>query len=122
MPRNNVAILFGGKSVEHEISIVTAREVLGAIDRLQYAPVPVYVSREGRWFCGELLNTVMNNDRRDVFAKETVGTSLEPHLDEVTLLPIPGIRGLVKIGAFRKDTMISRLSEATSSRAITDSN
>jgi D-alanine-D-alanine ligase len=113
MPRHIVAILFGGKSVEHEISIVTAREVLGAIDRVQYSPLPIYVNREGRWFCGDRLNEVMNNDRRDAFASDSVGASLEAYLEEVVLLPVPGIGGLVKLGAIRKRRPFSRLLAAT---------
>lgn len=107
MSRLNVAVLFGGKSVEHEISIVTAREALGAIDRRRYAPLPVYVSREGRWFCGERLKEVMDHDERKAFAKETVAESLESRLDEVTLLPIPGVGGLVKLGDMRKPRAFS---------------
>ena len=44
-----VAVVFGGRSTEHEISCVSAGSVLSAIDRSAYDVVPVGISREGRW-------------------------------------------------------------------------
>ena len=44
-----VGILFGGKSGEHEISLRSARSILGAIDRKKYDVVEVGITREGRW-------------------------------------------------------------------------
>jgi D-alanine-D-alanine ligase len=45
-----IGIIFGGKSAEHEISILSAASVVGSIDRTKYDPVAVGVNREGRWF------------------------------------------------------------------------
>jgi D-alanine-D-alanine ligase len=44
-----VAILFGGRSAEHEVSITSALSILKAIDRNKYQVIPVKISREGRW-------------------------------------------------------------------------
>jgi D-alanine-D-alanine ligase len=44
-----VAVLFGGPSVEHEVSIVSARGVLENMDRERFHPLPVYQDREGVW-------------------------------------------------------------------------
>jgi D-alanine-D-alanine ligase len=44
-----VLILYGGRSSEHEISCLSARSVLGAIDRNRYDVFPVGITREGRW-------------------------------------------------------------------------
>ena len=48
--RPRVAILFGGRSSEHSISLVTARGVLGAIDREDWDVVTVGIARTGEWF------------------------------------------------------------------------
>ncbi|MDX3586514.1 D-alanine--D-alanine ligase family protein [Streptomyces europaeiscabiei] len=45
-----VAVVFGGRSSEHGISVVTAGAVLRAIDRTKYDVLPIGISREGRWF------------------------------------------------------------------------
>ncbi|MFJ8133473.1 D-alanine--D-alanine ligase family protein [Streptomyces hydrogenans] len=44
-----VAVVFGGRSSEHAISVVTAGAVLKAIDRTKYDVLPIGITREGRW-------------------------------------------------------------------------
>ncbi|MFF0436935.1 D-alanine--D-alanine ligase family protein [Streptomyces sp. NPDC004327] len=44
-----VAVVFGGRSSEHAISVVTAGAVLSAIDRDKYDVLPIGITREGRW-------------------------------------------------------------------------
>ena len=48
-----VAILFGGRSAEHEISLLSARFVLESLDRDRYEPVLVGIDRDGRWLLQE---------------------------------------------------------------------
>jgi len=45
----NVAVLFGGPSLEHEISLRSGRQVLDELDRARYRPVPVRIGRDRRW-------------------------------------------------------------------------
>ena len=45
-----VAVLFGGTSGEHEVSVASARSVLAAIDRDRFTPVPIGISKSGRWW------------------------------------------------------------------------
>lgn len=47
-----VAVLFGGPSTEHEVSLVSARAVLEHIDQGRYRVLEVGIDSEGRWFCG----------------------------------------------------------------------
>ena len=49
MSRIRVAVLFGGRSGEHEVSCVSARHVAAAFDPNVYEVVPVGITREGRW-------------------------------------------------------------------------
>lgn len=48
--KQRIAVLFGGRSSEHEVSILSATNVVGAMDRDKYEIVPVAVSRAGEWF------------------------------------------------------------------------
>lgn len=48
-----VGILFGGCSGEHEVSLVSARGIIEAIDRRQYEVVLIGITREGRWVVGD---------------------------------------------------------------------
>ena len=44
-----VGVLFGGRSAEHEISLISARNVIAGLDREKYAVVPIGIDRDGRW-------------------------------------------------------------------------
>ena len=47
-----VAVLFGGRSGEHEVSIMSARSVMRALDPEKYEAIPVGITRQGRWIIG----------------------------------------------------------------------
>ncbi|MGA2396476.1 MAG: hypothetical protein ABSG30_00215 [Steroidobacteraceae bacterium] len=47
--RIRVGILFGGQSAEHEISILSARNVLEALDPQRFEPVLIGIDKSGRW-------------------------------------------------------------------------
>src|SRR5215218_9670985 len=47
-----VAVLFGGQSSEHDVSLRSAETVMGALDPDRYEVVPVGITREGRWLTG----------------------------------------------------------------------
>ncbi|MCC6983547.1 MAG: hypothetical protein IT535_09785 [Bauldia sp.] len=55
MAKVRVAVFCGGRSPEHDVSIVTGIQVLRAIDRERYEPFLVYVSISGEWFVGDRL-------------------------------------------------------------------
>jgi D-alanine-D-alanine ligase len=55
MTKRRVAVLFGGRSPEHDVSIVTGLQALGAVDASAYDAFPVYISRQGGWFVGDAL-------------------------------------------------------------------
>ena len=48
-PRVRVAVLSGGRSSEHEISVASARSVLESLDPERYEAVTVEIDREGKW-------------------------------------------------------------------------
>ncbi|MBI5151492.1 MAG: D-alanine--D-alanine ligase [Candidatus Pacebacteria bacterium] len=56
--RPTVAVLFGSRSVEHEVSVVTAMQILANIDRNKYNVVPVYIDKQGRWLTGKGLENL----------------------------------------------------------------
>lgn len=55
-----IAVLFGGRSVEHDVSIVTGNQIMNAFDTSRTEVVPVYISREGKWYTGEPLRKLDN--------------------------------------------------------------
>jgi D-alanine-D-alanine ligase len=63
MSRIRVAVLFGGRSGEHEVSCVSARHVAAAFDPDRYQVVPVGITREGRWLLPEASRRVLGGSR-----------------------------------------------------------
>ncbi|MBX3575548.1 MAG: D-alanine--D-alanine ligase [Mesorhizobium sp.] len=47
--RLRIAVLYGGRSSEHDVSVMSATNVMAALDPAKYDAVPIYVTREGRW-------------------------------------------------------------------------
>ena len=80
MKRLRIGVLFGGRSTEHEVSILSAQSIISAMDPQRFEPVPLYIDREGRWLVGESL-------------KQLVGDAATRHY--VYLPPDPTQRSLV---------------------------
>jgi D-alanine-D-alanine ligase len=57
-----VGVLFGGRSTEHEVSILSAQSIIGAMDPSKFEPVPLYIDREGRWLVGESLQRLISDE------------------------------------------------------------
>jgi D-alanine-D-alanine ligase len=60
--RLKVGILFGGRSAEHEISIRSARNIVAALNPLLYEPVPIAISRDGRWLLHSAQRLLQSKD------------------------------------------------------------
>lgn len=70
--KTNVAIFFGGRSVEHEISVLSALQAIAAFNKEKYNIIPVYISKEGRWYTGPgLLDVRRYRDMKKLVAEST---------------------------------------------------
>ena len=50
-----VGVIFGGETVEHEVSIISAVQAMGQIDKDKYDVVPIYISKDRTWYTGKML-------------------------------------------------------------------
>jgi D-alanine-D-alanine ligase len=75
-----VGILFGGKSAEHEISLLSAKNVYEAIDRTRFEPVLVGIDKTGRWLINDTQYFLLNSDNPALI-------SLNPESKSVVLQP-----------------------------------
>lgn len=98
--KKTVAVFFGGRSPEHDVSVVSGLQILGAIDAEAYDVFPVYISTTGEWLVGDILRErssyMLNAERRK-------------QVTEVTLDLKPGARGRLvplKKGLFGGDKAI----------------
>ena len=58
--KKNLGIIFGSRSVEHEVSIITALQVIHATDKNKYNTIPIYIDKKGEWFTGNKLRDLEN--------------------------------------------------------------
>lgn len=58
--KTRIGVFFGGRSTEHEISVISACQAMAAINADRYEVVPVYIAKDGRWYTGESLRNVAN--------------------------------------------------------------
>src|SRR3954451_23683508 len=54
MPRRRIAILFGGCSEEHDVSVKSATEIAASIDTQRYEPIYIGITRSGAWWMCEV--------------------------------------------------------------------
>src|SRR5665811_1249442 len=60
-----VGVLFGGRSGEHEVSLLSAASVLKAIDRTRYEVVPIGITKQGRWLVSGQAERLLTGDFPD---------------------------------------------------------
>ncbi|HEY7660480.1 MAG TPA: D-alanine--D-alanine ligase family protein [Actinomycetota bacterium] len=89
--RRRVAILFGGRSAEHEISVMSARSVFDALDPARYEAIAIGVTRDGRWQLMAQGPPALPGPE-DAGGLPAVGAALD---DEVALDQAPGPHELV---------------------------
>lgn len=53
--RLRVGVFFGSRSVEHEVSVITAQQAMAAMPADRMIPVPVYIAKSGAWYTGDAL-------------------------------------------------------------------
>ena len=94
--KTNIGVVFGGRSVENEISVITAIQAMEAVDAEKYDVTPIYISKQGHWYTGEALRHSENYKHMD---------QLFASCEEVYLRPIYGDNRLYKVrkGLFGSD-------------------
>lgn len=85
--KKNIAVIFGGVTVEHDVSVVTGLQLIENINKDKYEVMPIYISRAGEWFSGpELLKTQTYKNFVQSAGK----------LKMVMIPPIPSISAMVE--------------------------
>ncbi len=83
--KTNVAVFFGGRSVEHEISVISALQAINAFDPDKYNIIPVYISKQGRWFTGDNLLNLKNYKNLDTLTAEATEVFMRPEYGDYNL-------------------------------------
>jgi len=75
--KTRIGVIFGGRSGEHEVSLMSARSVLAVLDRSKYEVIEIGITHEGEWLAGEGALDALQNGRTEKLA-------------HAMILPIPG--------------------------------
>src|SRR5277367_3253007 len=77
-----IGILFGGRSGEHEVSLVSAASVIRALNPEKYEAVPIGISKDGRWLVGtgeqKMLPDVLRTGERVSLPADPTSAALVP--------------------------------------------
>ena len=81
--KTRVAVFWGGRSPEHDVSIVTGLQALQALDGDRFSSFPVYVAADGKWFTGDALRNRSNYlpSPTTLGSLESVTLDLQPNID-----------------------------------------
>lgn len=71
-----VGVIFGGRSVEHDVSIVTGHQIMNAFDTVKYEVVPIYITRDGKWFTGTPLRDIENFKDDEIISYDGVKSAI----------------------------------------------
>ncbi|MGH8426403.1 MAG: D-alanine--D-alanine ligase [Gammaproteobacteria bacterium] len=69
-----IGILFGGKSAEHEISLLSAKNIIDALDKDKYEPVLIGIDKNGRWLMNESSRFLLNSSNPKLIALNKTGS------------------------------------------------
>src|SRR6202162_2638316 len=87
MAKLRVGILFGGRSGEHEVSLLSAASVVNAIDKTKYEVVPIGITKDGRWLTAEHAERLLKGkgeEQADKSVRSTQATQLRAGDPEAT--------------------------------------
>jgi D-alanine-D-alanine ligase len=95
-PKIRVGVLYGGRSAEHEVSVVSARGVMEALDRSKYEVVPIAITKGGRWMLPEKTPAELEAPKGSLPGTGEAGTgvALTREGGEAELKPLEGSGGL----------------------------
>ncbi|ERK58972.1 D-ala D-ala ligase protein [Gemella bergeri ATCC 700627] len=68
MKKENIGIIYGGKSAEHSVSLLTAKSIINAIDKEKYNIFPIFISLDGAWAKGKKITKQIENQKELIFS------------------------------------------------------
>lgn len=83
--KRNIGVIFGGRTCEHDVSIITGVQLMDNADKNKYDILPIYISREGAWYTGDKLCDIKT------YENFNAGSS---GLSRCHISPVPG-QGLI---------------------------
>lgn len=116
--RTRIAVLYGGRSAEHDVSVMSATNVMRGLDPERYDAVPVFVTRDGRWLLSDFADGAFRTPDASSDAAAEIclvpggaGRMLALHAGEARVLPPVDVLFPVLHGLFGEDGSVQGLAE-----------
>ena len=90
-----LGVIFGGESVEHEVSIISAVQAMKHLDEEKYEIIPIYISKDREWYTGKLLKNIEIYSDMALLKKYAKNVVLCNKGDDFVLIKKNGIRKIV---------------------------
>lgn len=87
--KTNIGVFFGGRSVEHEISIISAIQAINSFDTDKYSIIPIYVTKKGKWYSGDALLKLANYKNIESLLQKCTEVYLRPLYGDYNLYTHP---------------------------------
>ncbi len=84
-----VGVFFGGKSVEHEVSVISGLQAYNSFDRDKYEPIPIYITKENELYTGEAVGDIANYRNIPELLKKSVRVFLLCEQGQLQLIRYP---------------------------------
>lgn len=81
-----LGVFFGGRSVEHEVSIITAIQAMENMDKEKYEIIPIYIAKDNKMYCGELVGKIEEYKNVENLINKSTQVTLVQKEDKVVLL------------------------------------
>lgn len=86
MTQKNIIVAFGGVSPEHEVSVLTAMQVMAALKDSSYRCIPLYITKSGTWLTGDILSELENYQDLNQLTDRATGCAFVKDKNGRTLL------------------------------------
>ena len=87
--KTSIAVIFGGRSVEHEVSVISGLQAYAALDRETYDVLPLYIGKDGAFYTGPHLGDIRSFRDMDACLKEAVRVLPVPENGRAALVRYP---------------------------------
>lgn len=87
--KTKVGVFFGGRSTEHEISVISAMQAIAAFDKNKYEIIPIYITKDCNFYTGEAASKIQNYKDIPTLLKSLTRVTLEGENGKLNLIAYP---------------------------------
>ena len=81
-----IGVFFGGRSVEHEVSIITAIQAIENMDKNKYDVIPIYIAKDNKMYCGKFIGDITKYKNIEKLLNDSIQVTLAQKDDKAVLL------------------------------------